>query len=44
MALDAGQVNIQAKIKIRVNTFNGEGEIVEIVESTPVEQSYQHIA
>ena len=36
MALDAGQVNIQAKIKIRVKTFNGEGlEIVEIVESTP---------
>ena len=36
MALDAGQVNIQAKIKIRVKTFNAEGlEIVEIVESSP---------
>merc|ERR1712086_823911 len=36
MALDAGQVNIQAKIKVRVKTFNDEGvEIVELVESTP---------
>ena len=36
MALDANQVNIQAKIKIRVNTFDKEGKkIVEIVETTP---------
>ena len=36
MALDANEVNIQAKIKIRVNTYDSEGQkIIEIVETTP---------
>jgi DNA-directed RNA polymerase subunit beta' len=36
MALDAGQVNLQAKVKIRVNTYDSEGKsLVEIIETTP---------
>ena len=36
MALDAGQVSLQAKVKIRVNTYDAEGKsIVEIVETSP---------
>ena len=36
MALDNGQVNLQAKVKVRVNTFDNIGNpIVEIVETTP---------
>ena len=36
MALDAGQVNLQAKVKIRVDTFDVDGnKIVEIVETSP---------
>ena len=36
MALDAGQVNLQAKVKIRVNTYDSEGNsLVEIIETTP---------
>ncbi|MDC0227906.1 DNA-directed RNA polymerase subunit beta' [Alphaproteobacteria bacterium] len=36
MALDNSQVNLQAKIKVRVNTFDSAGgKLVEIVETTP---------
>jgi len=36
MALDAGQVNLQAKVKIRVDTYDAEGNsVIEIVETTP---------
>ena len=36
MALDAGQVNLQAKVRIRVNTYDAEGNsLVEIVETSP---------
>ena len=36
MALDAGQVNLQAKVKIRVDTYDAEGNgLVEIAETTP---------
>ena len=36
MALDNGQVNLQAKVKIRVNTFDDLGNpIIQVVETTP---------
>ena len=36
MALDNGQVNLQAKVKVRVNTFDNLGNpIIEVVETTP---------
>ncbi|MDB9998353.1 DNA-directed RNA polymerase subunit beta' [Alphaproteobacteria bacterium] len=36
MALDAEQVNLQAKVKIRVNTYDSDGKsLVEIIETTP---------
>ena len=36
MALDAGQVNLQAKVKIRVNTYDSDGkDLVQIVETSP---------
>ena len=36
MALDNGQVNLQAKVKVRVNTFDNSGNpIVEVVDTTP---------
>ncbi|MDC6451689.1 DNA-directed RNA polymerase subunit beta' [Alphaproteobacteria bacterium] len=36
MALDNGQVNLQAKVKVRVNTFDNIGNpIVEVVETSP---------
>ena len=36
MALDNGQVNLQAKVKVRVNTFDDLGNpIIKIVETTP---------
>ena len=37
MALDNNQVDLQAKVKIRVNTFDESGNpVVEIVETTPI--------